>query len=97
MPTIPRRVGGKVRGMSIHTLSAIRRLQREAREQALPSVHIRDFDKIDAELQKALLHMAKVAAQAMREGKLGRPLSPLPRYYDVYFDGTKTLAEDEEE
>lgn len=73
-------------------MTTIGRLQREAREQAAPSVHIRNFDKIDSEIQEALAEMVKVAAQAMREGKLGRPS---PRYDDVYFEGMQTLAEDE--
>jgi len=51
---------------------------------------------MDAELQKALLNLAKGAAQAIREGKLGKPLTPLPRYDDVYFAGMSQLAEDEE-
>lgn len=82
---------------SIRSTSDIRRQQREARERAIPSVHIRDFDKIDAEIQGALLHMAKVAGQAIREGRLGKPLTPLPRYDDVYWSGMKILAEDEGE
>lgn len=78
---------------TIRSTSDIRRLQREAREQAIPSVHIRNFDKIDSEIQEALAEMVKVAAQAMKEGKLGRPS---PRYDDVYFEGMKALAEDED-
>ena len=81
----------------IRSISDIRHLRREVRERAIPSVHIRDFDKMDAELQKALLNLAKGAAQAIREGKLGKPLTPLPRYDDVYWGGMKILAEDEGE
>ena len=53
---------------SIRSTSDIRRLQQEAREQRLPSVRIRDFDKMDEELQRAFLKMAKALAKAVRHG-----------------------------
>jgi hypothetical protein len=71
----------------IRSTSDIRRLQKEAKEQELPSVHIRDFDKVDCELQQAqqaLARMAKAVARAMKRGQLGR-MSPF--YEASYFQG----------
>lgn len=57
----------------INSPSDIRRLKRQALEEAGQGVHIRDFDKTDAELQEALLAMSVAAVKAMNSGKIGKP------------------------
>lgn len=72
----------------------IRHLQRDAIEQELPSAHIRNFDKMDYELQQTLARMAKAAARAMKNGTLGR-MSP---FYDVsYFQSPDEVWADDDE
>lgn len=79
----------------IRNVLVIRHLQRDDIEQAIPSAHIRDFDKMDYELQQTLARMAKAAARAMKNGTLGR-MSP---FYDVsYFQSPdETWADDDKE
>ncbi len=66
----------------IETLTDILRAQRQAREEAAEGVHIRDFDKIDAELQKELAKMVTAAAKAIKSGQIGRP--GVRPQYDVF-------------
>lgn len=48
---------------SIRSISDIRHLQREAREQAVPSAQTAERDTVDIEIQKAMARLSKVIAR----------------------------------